>query len=180
MVKVNNVQPLRSIEDIQKMKNSLIRYCSYRDYFLFVLGINTGFRISDILPLTVKDIRDKKHIVIKEKKTGKLRSIHVNKCLKKEIDEYTSLMSYRELLFPSRKGLEPITLTQAYRVLQKASKIAGIEHVGSRTLRKTFGYHHYQKHKDIAALQEFFSHPSIRITKLYIGVIEDEIEDKLK
>lgn len=58
--------------------------------------------------------------------------------------------------------------------------MAGIEHIGSRSLRKTFGYHHYKKHKDLAVLQEIFSHSSPAITKRYIGITQDEIEGTLK
>jgi integrase len=82
MTKEKNVQPIRSLEEIQRMKDALIRYCSNRDYFLFVFGINTGLRISDILPLQVKDMRGKTHIRIKEKKTGMLRTIYVNEYLR--------------------------------------------------------------------------------------------------
>lgn len=58
--------------------------------------------------------------------------------------------------------------------------MAGIEHTGTRSLRKTFGYHHYRKHKDLAILQEIFSHSSLSITKRYIGITQDESEDTSK
>lgn len=180
MTKEKNVQPIRSLEEIQRMKDSLIRYCSYRDYFLFVFGINVGLRVSDILPLRVQDVRDKTHIKIKEHKTGKFRTIYVNQYLHEEIDKYTASMKPQELLFPSRKGNGHITSTQAYRTLQKAAEMSGIENVGSRTLRKTFGYHHYQRYRDLAVLQEIFSHSSVSLTKRYIGITQDEIENTLK
>lgn len=180
MVKENDVQPIRSLEEIQRMKDSLLRYCSYRDYFLFVLGINVGCRVADLLCLRVKDIRDKTHIRIKEQKTGKFRTIYVNEYLQEEIDKYTNPMKPDDYLFPSRKGDGYITATQAYRALRKGGEMVGIENVGCRTLRKTFGYHHYKRHKDIAVLQEIFSHSSPSITKRYIGITRDEIEDTLK
>lgn len=180
MRKENNVQPIRSLEEIQKMKDALLRHCGYRDYFLFVFGINVGLRVSDILPLQVQDIQGKTHIRIKERKTGKSHNIYVNEYLRDEIVKYTATMKPLELLFPSRKGNSYITTTQAYRTLQKAAEMAGIEHTGTRSLRKTFGYHHYKKHKDLAVLQEFFSHSSQSITKRYIGITQGEAEDTLK
>ncbi|TKH04812.1 site-specific integrase [Peribacillus simplex] len=180
MTKEKNVQPLRSIEEIQRMKDSLLRYCSYRDYFLFVFGINVGLRISDLLPLKVHQIRNKTHINIKEQKTSKLHTIFVNDYLREEIDKYTTSMTPEDLLFPSRKGDSHITATQVYRILQKASQMAGLDHIGSRSLRKTFGHHHYKKYKDLAILQEIFSHSSPSITKRYIGIRQEEIEDTLK
>jgi integrase len=180
MIKEKNVQPIRSLEEIQRMKDSLLRYCSYRDYFLFVFGINVGLRISDLLPLKVHQVQNKRHIRIKEQKTGKLRTIYVNEYLWVEIDKYTTSMKPEDLLFPSRKGNSHITPTQAYRTLQKAAEMAGIENVGVRTLRKTFGHHHYKRHKDLAILQEIFSHATPEITKRYIGIRQEEIEDTLK
>lgn len=174
MVKEKNIQPIRSIEEIKKMKESLLRYCGYRDYFLFLFGINTGLRISDILPLRVKDIRDKAQITITEKKTKKIRVIYIDERLKVEIDKYTAPMDYDEFLFASRKGNSHITPTQAYRRLQRAAEIAGIENTATHSLRKTFGYHHYKKHGDLATLQKFFSHASISITRKYIGITQDE------
>jgi integrase len=180
MTKKNNIQPIRSLEEIQRIKHSLLRYCSYRDYFLFIFGSNIGLRVSDILPLRVEDVRGKTHIQIKEQKTGKFRTVYVDQYLQEEIDKYTKNMKPNEFLFPSRKGDSHITATQAYRVLRKGGELAGIENVGCRTLRKTFGYHHYKKHKDIAVLQEFFSHSSPSITKHYIGINRTVIEDTSK
>ena len=52
---MNEVQPIRDKEIIAKFKNKLLKK-SYRDYMLFVFGINTGLRISDILPLRKRDV----------------------------------------------------------------------------------------------------------------------------
>ena len=65
---MNTVEPIRDVGDIEKMKSYLLA-SNYRDYLLFVLGINTGLRISDLLKLKVSDIRGKFHIVVTEKKT---------------------------------------------------------------------------------------------------------------
>lgn len=180
MTKEKNVQPLRSLEEIQSMKECLLRYCSYRDYFLFVFSINIGLRITDLLPLRVEQVRNKTHFRIKEHKTGKFRTIYLTEYVREEIDKYTASMKPEDFLFPSRKGNKPISPTQVYRVLKKASEMAGIENVGVRTLRKSFGYHHYKKHKNIAVLQEIFSHSHPKLVKYYIGITQDEIEETLK
>ena len=39
---------------------------------LFLMGINSGLRISDILKLKVSDVRGKRYIEIKEQKTGNI------------------------------------------------------------------------------------------------------------
>ncbi|KMY49813.1 tyrosine-type recombinase/integrase [Peribacillus loiseleuriae] len=74
-MKEKNVQPLRTAKEIEDMKWALRRYGSEPDYFLFVFGINIGHRVSDIIPLTVGDVRDKSHVVVREKKTNKSEGI---------------------------------------------------------------------------------------------------------
>lgn len=54
-----------------------------RDYVLFWTGIYTGRRISDILSLKVRDVKNKDRIIFNEKKTGKRADIIVNPELKK-------------------------------------------------------------------------------------------------
>src|SRR5699024_11785827 len=99
MVKEKDVQPIRSLQEIKKMKDSLYRHSGYRNYFLFVFGINTGLRISDILPLQVHDIRNRQYIRIREQKTEKLRIICINEYLHEEIEAYTRPLKSEEFLF---------------------------------------------------------------------------------
>ena len=46
-----DVQPIRSLEQLEDMKWALKRHCSERDYILFLMGINTGLRVSDLFSL---------------------------------------------------------------------------------------------------------------------------------
>lgn len=172
------VQPIRDKNLIEKMKIELKRNGT-RDYLMFYVGINTGLRISDILDLRVKDVRDKTHITIKEKKTDKPKRFKINNGLVDAVAEYTSSMDPEEYLFPSRKGDKPITRIQAYRILNQAAAKIGLEEIGTHTLRKTFGYHFYQKTKDVAMLQEIFNHSSPSITLRYIGISQDMIDQTI-
>ncbi|WP_026562487.1 site-specific integrase [Bacillus sp. J37] len=180
MTKEKNVQPLRTREEIEDMKQSLRRFCSERDRFLFIFGINTGLRVSDILPLRVIDVKGKSHVVIKEKKTSKSKRFFLNEGLRSEIDTYIRGMDDEDLLFLSRKGDKPISTTQAYRALVKAAEMIGRDDIGTHTMRKTFGYHYYRRTKDIAFLQDIFNHSAPSITKRYIGITQDEIDETLK
>jgi integrase len=170
------VQPIRDQKKIQEMKEAL----SPRDSFLFTLGINVGCRISDLLQLKVKDIRGKSHLVIEEEKTGKTKRFFLNKSLQNIIGLYTQGMDSNDWLFPSRKGDKPITRIQAYRVLNKAAEEVGLDEIGTHTLRKTFGYWFYKKHKDVAMLQEMFNHSAPSITLRYIGINQDTLDEALE
>lgn len=172
------VQPIRDREIIKQVKDILMRN-GYRDYLLFVAGINTGLRISDLLTLKVSDVRDKNHIVIKEKKTGKTKRFLINGCFKNSLEDYINSMADDEYLFQSRNGNnKPITRMQAYRIINDACRQVGIkDQIGTHTLRKTFGYHHYQQYKDVAILQDIFNHSAPSVTLRYIG-INDDMKDK--
>ena len=177
-VNMNEVQPIRDKEIIAKFKNKLLKK-SYRDYMLFVVGINTGLRISDILPLRVKDVVGK-HIIIKEKKTNKNKRLWINNTLRTELDKYIADMDDDDLLFPSRKGDKPISRIQAYRILNDVAEELGVPEIGTHTLRKTFGYWHYKQFKDVALLQEIFNHSAPSVTLRYIGINADLMDESMK
>ena len=48
------------------------------------------------------------------------------------------------------------------------------EKFGTHSMRKTFGYHHYKKYKDVAMLQKIFNHSSPAVTLTYIGIEQEE------
>ena len=74
---MNTVQPIRDKNLIRKIETILAEQGT-RNLLLFVLGTNSGLRISDILKLTVADVKDKTHIEIHEQKTGKLKKFPIN------------------------------------------------------------------------------------------------------
>lgn len=173
------VQPIRDMHKIEEMKAELLK-SGTRNYLMFYIGINTGLRISDILKLKVSDVRNKTHIVIKEQKTDKLKRFKINTNLENEIKRYIHNMADTEYLFSSQKGVnKPITRVQAYRILSDASVKVGLEEIGCHTLRKTFGYHFYQKTKDVVLLQELFNHSAPSVTLRYIGINQDIMDNAI-
>ncbi|MEH7037184.1 site-specific integrase [Bacillus pseudomycoides] len=176
---IKDVQPIRSLEKIEDMKWSLKRHCSERDYILFLLGINTGLRVSDLLNLKISDIKGKKKIAVKEGKTKKGRTIHLAN-IYEELNNYIGTIQDTEWLFPSRKGDKPISRIQAYRQLNKASQMVDmIDGIGTHTMRKTFGYWYYKRTMNVAKLQMILNHSHPQITLKYIGITDEEIEESL-
>jgi len=173
---MNEVQPIRDPEMIDRMKQELAKNGS-RDSFLFTFGINTGLRISDILELTVGDVRGKTHVTIKEQKTDKRKRFKLHHELREAIQDYTKGMADTDYLFKSKRGNNPIKRVQAYKILNRAAKNLGVEEIATHTMRKTFGYHFYKKTGDIAMLQEIFNHSAPSVTKRYIGITQDEIDE---
>jgi len=175
---IKDVQPIRDKQQLEDIKWSLKRHCSQRDYILFLIGINTGLRVGDLLKIKVKDMKRKKKLVIQEGKTKKKREINL-------INIYDEIQAYvndidSEWLFPSRKGDKAITPTQAYRQLNKAAeRVDIVEGIGTHSMRKTFGYWHYKQFKDVAELQTILNHSHPKITLTYIGITAEQIEINL-
>ena len=179
---MNSVEPIRDKKKIEAMKKILYAQ-SIRDYVLFVLGINSGIRISDLLMLRDTDVKNtngklKERIEIKEKKTGKAKNYPINDNAKKALHEYLGIdVPTGRFLFESRKGNQPITRVQAYRVLNDAAELVGIPKIGTHSLRKTFGYFAYKAGYSLTLLQQLFNHSSEKDTLRYIGITQDNIDE---
>lgn len=177
---MNKVEPIRDKNKIKEIKN-ILKKKSERNYMLFVLGINTGLRIGDLLSLKVENVKDKSHIIIKEQKTSKNKQFLINANLRNELNKYIGDMAAHEYLFQSRVGEnKPLSRFQAYRILSAAGKEAGLDRIACHSTRKTFGYHHYKRYKDVALLQKLFNHSSPSITLDYIGITQDIIDDSIE
>ena len=168
------VSPIKKKEDIQKMKDAL----SDKHRLLFVVGINTGLRISDLLKLTLKDLQGKE-ITLTETKTGKKRVCLINQSIKDELSRYLSLYETKpdQLLFPFCRQ-------HVWRVLNQARLDIGLHDIsiGTHTFRKTFGYHMYKNGISIQLIQKMLNHSSEKCTLIYIGIEkqnEDEAIEKL-
>lgn len=182
MLKMEIVQPIRDKNKIKQMIKVLSEY-SQRDCMLFIMGINSGLRISDILARKVKDVKNKTHIHIMEKKTKKYKRFYLNTDLREALKKYIESLKLSEddYLFQSRKGdNKPISRIQAYRILNKAAKEVGLKEIGTHTMRKTFGYWHYKKYKDVAMLQKIFNHSAPSITLAYIGITDEYTDETIE
>ena len=173
---MNIVEPIKNIEDIKKIEEFLKKQY-IRNYLLFKLGINWGLRISDILALNIKDVKNKDWIILKEKKTKKVKKIPISDNLKQMIIKYVKNKNSEQPLFTSRFN-NRMDRTTAYRIIVQACKAVNIKaRIGTHSLRKTFGYHFYKKYNNIALLQKILNHSSQDITLRYIGIDQDEIEN---
>jgi len=180
MSKIENVQPLRTAEEIKNMREALAQTnAAERNLLLFNIGINTGLRIGDIVGLRIEDVKGRSNVIIREGKTRKKRTVYLDAVMV-DIADYLEGKDGQGWLFPSRKGDNHISTTQAYRILAGAGERCGYDYVGSHTLRKTFGRFYYDQTKDVATLMEIFNHDSQADTKRYIGIRADEIEASLK
>lgn len=183
---MNYVEPIRDSEILSNMCLYL-KQDNDRNYIMFLIGIYTGIRISDILKLRVKDVIDlsskkdkrkvKKQIVLREQKTSKQKIIKINPILREPLEAYVQDKELYEYLIKSRQGFnKPISRKRAYEILKDLGEMFNIYNLGCHSMRKTFGYHYYKQTKDIALLQKIFNHSSPAITLAYIGIDQDRMD----
>jgi site-specific recombinase XerD len=177
---VEYVDPIKDIEKINAIKKNLKKQ-SQRDVLLFVFGINTGIRISELLSLKVEDVWDgeeiKGFVTIKDEKTDKVKAYYINNSVKKELGHYLSNLAFKDsdYLFKSKKDIQPITRQQAYRIINHAAREVGVAgKIGTHTLRKTFGYHAYRKGIAVSILMSIYNHHSSAETLRYLGIDKNE------
>lgn len=176
-----------------KNKQTLYQFKNYyrnvkpdpRNYTMIVMGLNTAFRIGDLLQLKWKDVADisrkkfRKHITVTEQKTGKERIVAINKSEQRALAYYFGICNGTEpedYLFQSKKykGM-PLSRYQAYRIVKEAAHHTGLdEHIGCHSLRKTFGYHAWKQGTQPAMLMNLYNHSSYQVTKRYLGIEQDE------
>lgn len=178
-------RPLKN-EEVQIVMNLLD---SKRDKAMFILGISTGFRISELLSLKVKDVYANgkplnRASVSKANTKGKIesRSVIIGSHAKNAIADlvHEECLSSEMPLFLSRKG-GAINRQQAWRVLKEAFLISGFEgKLASHTLRKTMAQNMWiASGKDIRKTQYALGHKSVNSTISYIAVDSKEVDDIL-
>ncbi|MBC1917084.1 tyrosine-type recombinase/integrase [Listeria seeligeri] len=192
---MKEVQPIKDLQKIALMKTILSRgEFGERNVLLFKIGINTAYRISDLLSLKLKDVleiyrqkvRVKSRLIMKEKKTEKNNSVILTKRLQKDIwdyvkKEHTQAVDEQDLdhyLFLSRNkstGERPLARWQGWHIISEAGNEAGLNNLGTHSMRKTFGYHLYKNGVALELIQVLLNHSSPKITLRYIGI---EQEDK--
>lgn len=158
-----------------------------RNRGLFMLGVSTGGRISELLSLQIGDIYQNgkpvtdllfdKNIV----KGGEVsRAVPVNVDGREAIDslirwhekKYETIAPTRPL-FPSRnkRGSVAMNRQTAHDMLKKVFETAGLNgKLATHSLRKSFAQRVYEQSGDIYLVQELLGHRNVSTTQKYIGV----------
>ena len=156
----------------------------YKTSLLIAVGIFTGLRISDILALRWCQILNVDEFTIEEKKTGKMRTIRINKQLQAHIkDCYENIQpgSPKAYILISQKHCV-FSIQRINTILKevKAKYRVKIKNFSCHSLRKTFGRQVYTLNSEnaemaLVKLMELFNHSSVSITKRYLGLRKEEL-----
>lgn len=185
---MSTTYPIKDKKQLERFKDYYLT-CkpNLRNYTLIILGLNTAFRISDLLKIQWKDVYDKdrqcflEHICLTEQKTNKERMVAINDTALDTLKQYRQSCpaSDESFLFPSAKNKnQPITRIQAYRLIKQAAIETGLrEHISCHSLRKTFGYYAWKQGVPPAMLMHLYNHSSYQITARYLSIEQDEQDD---
>ena len=174
-------------DEIRSVSTCFAGTFQIRNRSLFMLGVSTGGRISELLSLTIGDVYQNGSAVsdlLFERsivKGGEVsRAVPVNRDGRRAIDELASWHSqhYQNTdpnrpLFPSRhqSGTVPMHRQTAHDILKKAFIAAGLNgKLATHSLRKSFAQRVYNKTGDIYLVQELLGHRNIATTQNYLGV----------
>jgi len=168
-----------------------------RNRALFMLGVSTGGRISELLSLQIGDVYQNQapvtdllfdKSIVKGKEQS--RAVPVNHDGRLAIDklitwhrkQYKSIAKARPL-FPSRngQGKKRMSRRAAHNVLKTAFESAGLNgKLASHSLRKSFAQRLYDRTGDIYAVQEMLGHKNIATTQKYLGVNYQNVRDAVE
>lgn len=189
---MGTTQPIRTIDEIEKLKGYFLDKGEPRNYVLVTMGINTALRISDLLELKWENVwsfaRDcfREHIAITEHKTGKRQIVYLNAAcieslqyLKIELQNHIEPEQY---IFQSRiGGNQHIGRNRAYTLIKNAWHELGYEgNISCHSLRKTFGYHAWHQGISPAVIMSIYNHSSMEITKRYLSIEQDDKDEVYK
>ncbi|WP_315903185.1 tyrosine-type recombinase/integrase [Clostridium sp. CX1] len=178
---------------------------SERNLTLFLLDIATGYRLQDVVDLTIAKIRESinnGYFEIQEKKQYNAWKTHMKrnpKSLKKAPEKRrhdivpqleTVLLKYikgkkkSEYAFPSQKGSgsNHISAKSYSEVLKRVAedKEINLKNITGHSLRKTYARRLWEETKDLEYVRIALGHLSIEVTKRYLGLDDDVKEDAAK
>lgn len=181
----------------QQVKAVLSVTDTIREKTLLTVGFCTGYRVSELLSLTVADVSTDgaihSHVTVKasntKTKTG--RSVMLNSDAKKALQALVNWLKAKGLtdkstpLFLSRKRTtsgenKAINRQQAHEIIKALfAKIGEFGNVSTHTLRKTFAARIYEQTGKLELVQIALGHKSINSTISYLAFGNDDVDNAI-
>jgi integrase len=153
-----------------------------RDLALLRVGIDSMLRSSDVLALTLRDVRPNGGIARrisvlpkKTKRTGKHVQFGISDKTKSALESWivkNSQMKPEDRLFP-------ITTRQHQRIVKQWIALLGLDPVlySTHSIRRTKSTHLYEQTKNIEVVKRLLGHASLAATGEYLGVTNEDALD---
>lgn len=164
----------RFLECTNYEKNNFI---SLRNKALFELMYDSGLRISEILNLTLSNVKEKRFYLIIQGKGSKERIVPITKHSFKILNQYLKkgrcgLIKNKKnfFVFLNKKG-EKLSRQGCYKIFKKIAKKADLDiRCSPHTLRHSFATHLLENGIDLRTLQNILGHEDISTTQIYTHI----------
>lgn len=171
-------------DSMMNLIRRLYRDGNYRMSLLLGCGSFFGLRISDLLTLSWDMLLYEEQFTIREKKTGKRRVVKINHEFQRHINNCYRALKIEddtEKCFLSQKG-SVYSIQRINSILKDIKKNYNlkIQNFSTHTMRKTFGRKVFESAGEnanlaLVRLSELFNHSNIAITKIYLGIRQEEL-----
>ncbi len=176
---MNEVEAVKSLDDIKTITSLLKKHGGeiYSDIWIF--GINTALRISDLLAIKIENLKSET-LILRESKTGKTRHITLNskalEVVRRRIQSYPD-HTYLFQAIANRSAItKPIDRSTVARKFKEIGEIVKIP-LGTHSMRKTRGFQMYKAGVQIEKICKVLNHSTPSVTLRYIGIEKQDIQD---
>jgi len=164
------------------------RYAT-RNQLMFLMGVKTGFRVSELLSIRVKDVIQHSKLVTKVTVTranmkGKIesRAVALHDECKPLIQKWVTEagLDSDDYLFGSQRGGN-LTREMAHRILKEAYECCRLTgKLGTHCCRKTFANNVYDRlDHDLVKTQKALGHKWVSTTAQYISFREEDVDEAI-
>ncbi len=196
-------RPLEN-DEVRAVTAGFTGYTARRNACLFTLGVNTGFRISELLSLTLADVLEERGgiktrvTVWRRNMKGKnsSRTVVINGAARRSLQDYIESMRQDGyltadcFLFHSVRGNRPIDRVQAYKLLRSCFRRCQLTgRLGTHAMRKTFANGVYRaflgrvsRGEPVDAFRctsKALGHKNITSTDQYLSFLESDIDNAI-
>lgn len=171
--------------DVKRMYNWLNTNASPREAECFLIGCNVALRAGDLLSLRFDQMHGT-HVVINEQKTGKRRQFPITKIVRQatarlkayyESKNFEATYLFQSTSNRAKKLCQPICIQWLGLAYKRGARELNLNYnVNTHSMRKTWGYHAYERGEDILYIQALLNHSHQHVTLRYIGVTKTAIE----
>ena len=168
-----------SVEEMKLLLDSLPidDRLSYRNKVMLELLYATGMRSSELLGLTIHDLKREQGMILVRGKGSKQRYVPYIKALDPLLDKYLAVhrpallgIRQNDILFLNRNG-GPLSRMGFWKMLRQAVIKAGIKRdISPHTFRHSFATHLLEAGVSLRVVQNLLGHSSINTTQIYTHV----------
>lgn len=149
-----------------------------RDRAILSLLYDCGLRASELLGLSLDDIRTEGYVLVRKAKGGKSRTVPIERQTLKALRQY--ILNERAEDSPHRALFlaydQPMARVTLDKLLQRTCQFAGLPRLSAHAFRRGFGVQYIRNGGDVFTLQRIFGHTSLEMSNRYAQLVDDDLK----